>query len=96
MDGCSLAECRHCNAGTLKKFMHGNLSFHEAVDDARMRGAGNYYSKKLTDFRKWLADEHLDTELAGIPADEKSSLAYELDKIEKRIKQLAKKLNGNH
>lgn len=81
---------------TLKKFMSGNLSFHDAVEDARLRGAGNYYSRKFSDFRKWLADEHLDTELTGIPTDEKSALSYELDKIEKRVKQLAKKLNGNH
>lgn len=81
---------------TLKKFMGGNLSFHDAVEDARLRGAGNYYSRKFSDFRKWLADEHLDTELTGIPTDEKSALSYELEKIEKRVKQLAKKLNGNH
>lgn len=81
---------------TLKKFMNGGLSFHEAVDDARLRGAGNYYSRKFTDFRKWLADEHLDSELTGIPVDEKKALSYELDKIEKRVKQLSKKINGNH
>lgn len=81
---------------TLKKFMAGSLTFHEALEDARLRGAGNYYSRKFTDFRKWLADEHLDSELAGIPDDEKKALSYELDKIEKRVKQLSKKVNGNH
>ena len=80
---------------TLKKLMNGSLSFHEAVEDARLRGAGNYYSRKFTDFRKWLADEHLDSELTGIPVDEKKALSYELEKIEKRVKQLAKKINGN-
>lgn len=81
---------------TLKKFMNGTLPFHEAVEDARLRGAGNYYSKKFSDFRKWLADDHIDTEVTNIPAEEKKALSYELNRIEARIKQIAKKVNGLH
>ena len=84
------------SGNTLKKFMSGNLSFQDAVQDANLRGAGNYYSKKFSDFRKWLADDHIDAEVTSIPADEKKALAYELGKIESRIKQLAKKVNGTH
>jgi len=81
---------------TLKKFMNGSLDFHEAVQDAHLRGAGNYYSKKFSEFRKWLADDHIDTEVMSIPAEEKKALSYELSKIESRIKQIAKKINGAH
>lgn len=81
---------------TLKKFMNGTLSFQDAIQDAHMRGAGNYYSKKFSEFRKWLADDHIDAEVISIPAEEKKALSYELAKIESRIKQIAKKVNGNH
>lgn len=81
---------------TLKKFMNGRLSFYDALQDANLRGAGNYYSKKFSEFRKWLADDHIDAEVMSIPDEEKKALTYELSRIESRIKQLAKKVNGNH
>lgn len=81
---------------TLKKFMNGTLAFHDAVEEARLRGAGNYYTKKFTDFKNWLADEHVDSEIVGIPADEKKQLVYVLNRIEARIKQISKKVNGGH
>ena len=81
---------------TLRKFMNGSLSFHDAIQDAHLRGAGNYYSKKFSEFRKWLADDHIDSEVMSIPAEEKKALAYELSKIESRIKQLSKKVAGNN
>lgn len=81
---------------TLKKFMSGAMPFHDALKDAHLRGTGNYYSKKFSEFRKWLADDHIDAEVIGIPIEEKKALAYELSKIESRIKQIAKKVNGGH
>lgn len=77
---------------TLKKFMNDKFSFHEALEDARLRGAGNYYSRKFSEFRKWLNDENFDSELSNIPTDEKPALSYELNAIERRIKQLINKL----
>lgn len=79
---------------TLKKFMNGTLSFHDAVQDAHLRGAGNYYTKKFSDFKTWLADDHIDSEIMSIPAEEKKQLAYVLNRIETRIKQITKKVNG--
>lgn len=79
---------------TLKKFMNGSLSFHDAVQDAHLRGAGNYYTKKFSDFKNWLADDHVDAEIMRIPAEEKKQLAYIIGRIEARIKQIAKKVNG--
>lgn len=81
---------------TLKKFMNGSLSFHDAVQHANQRGAGNYYSKKFSEFRKWLADAHIDAELASIPSEERKSITYELGKIESRIKQIAKRISAAH
>ena len=78
---------------TLKKFMNGALTFDAAVEDARLRGAGNYYVTKFSDFRKWLADEHLDTEISSVSDHERKTLKFELSRIEKRVSQIAKKLN---
>jgi hypothetical protein len=80
---------------TLKKFLSGQYSFDEAAEDSRKRGAGNYYSNKLGDFRRWLADEQVERELPNVNADEKKSLVYELEKIEKRVKQLAAKVKAH-
>ncbi|BDU70857.1 hypothetical protein [Mesoterricola silvestris] len=77
---------------TLKKFMNGGLTFDGAVEDARLRGAGSYYVTKFSDFRKWLADDHLDAEISSVSEKEKGVLEYELSRIEKRIKQIAHKL----
>ena len=77
---------------TLKKFMSGAYSFDDAVHDAKMRGAGDYNVRKISDFRKWLAEEHIDSELEGASKHEKQTLAYELEKIERRIRNLMKRI----
>lgn len=81
---------------TLKKFMSGKLSFQDALQEAHHRGAGNYYTKKFTDFKNFLAEENVDTELASISEDERSHLTYLINRIEARIKQIAKKVKGTH
>ena len=81
---------------TLKKFMNGKLSFHDALQDAHLRGAGNYYTRKFTDFKNFLAEEQVDAEIVNISAEEKTQLAYLINRIEARIKQIAKRVNGNH
>lgn len=81
---------------TLKKFMNGKLSFHDALQEAHHRGAGNYYTKKFTDFKNFLAEDQVDTEIMNVSAEEKTQLAYLINRIEARIKQIAKKVNGNH
>lgn len=77
---------------TLKRFLNGALSFDDAVEDARQRGAGNYNARKLTDFRKWLADSSLDEEFSTATHSEQNVLRYELEKIHTRLQQLAKKI----
>lgn len=79
---------------TLKKFMNGKLSFHDALQEAHHRGAGNYYTKKFTDFKNFLAEENIDAELADISDDERSNLSYVIKKIKARIEQIAKRVNG--
>lgn len=81
---------------TLKKFMSGKSSFHDAVQDAHHRGAGNYYTRKFTDFKNFLADEQVDAEISTVSSEEKAQLAYLINRIEARIKQIAKKVNGKH
>lgn len=92
----SLPKIVKLGGNTLKKFMNGTLSFHDAVEETRLRGAGNYYAKKFTEFKNWLADEHVDAEILSIPADEKKQLVYVLNRIEARIKQISKKVNVGH
>jgi hypothetical protein len=72
------------------------LSFHDALQEAQHRGAGNYYTKKFNDFKNFLAEENVDAELANISDEERSNLSYLINRIEARIKQIAKKVNGNH
>ncbi len=79
---------------TLKKFMNGTLSFHDALQEANQRGAGNFYTKKFTDFKNFLADDQVDVEIMNISADEKKQLIYLIKRIEARIGQLSKKVNG--
>lgn len=81
---------------TLKKFMSGKLSFQDALQEAHHRGAGNYYTKKFSDFKNFLADENVDTELANISEEERSQLTYLINRIEARIKQISKKVKGTH
>lgn len=81
---------------TLKKFMNSKLSFHDALQEAHQRGAGNFYTKKFTDFKNFLAEENVDAELANISEEERSqlTLSHQSDRVT-CIKQIAKKVNGN-
>ncbi|EQD81010.1 hypothetical protein B1A_00282, partial [mine drainage metagenome] len=74
---------------TLRKFIRGSITFDEASEDARLRGAGNYHAKKLKDFRRWLADASIDEEVDAMSDDEIKNVKYELEKIKTRIGQLA-------
>lgn len=77
---------------TLKKFMNSKLTFHDAIQEAHHRGAGNYYIKKLKDFKSFLAEQSLDEELASISGEERSNLSYLIQRIAARVNQIAKKL----
>jgi hypothetical protein len=77
---------------TLKKFITGKLSFAEAVQDARHRGAGDYNYKKLHQFRQWIAEDVVETEFVDALPDERKRLKFELDKIQRRVAALVKKL----
>jgi hypothetical protein len=81
---------------TLKKFMNGTLSYYDALQEAHQRGAGNFYTKKLKDFKDFLADDQVDVEILNVSADEKKEITYLINKIEARIKQISKKVNGKH
>jgi hypothetical protein len=73
---------------TLRKFVNGTLTFQDAAEDARLRGAGNYHNRKLSDFRKWLADTSVEEEVDAMTTDDIKIIKYELEKIKTRIGQL--------
>lgn len=79
---------------TLKKFMNGTFSYDDALQEAHQRGAGNFYTKRFSDFKNFLADENVDFEIMNISDDEKKQLKYLIDRIEARIKQISKKVNA--
>lgn len=77
---------------TLRKFMTGAYSFDEAVSDAKRRGAGDYNVKRLAEFRKWLAEDHIDQEFVASVQNERKTLIYELDKLHGRIGNLLRRV----
>lgn len=77
---------------TLRKFMLGNMTFSEASDDARLRGAGNYHAQKLKAFRQWLAEDTVEVEFGAMSSDELKNVKYELEKIHTRAAQLASRI----
>ena len=91
-----LSKIVKAGGNTLKKFMNGKLSFHDALQEAYIRGAGNYYTRKLTDFKNFLAEENIEVELTNISDEERLNLSYLIHKIESRIKHIAKKINGTN
>lgn len=76
---------------TLKKFVKGTMGFVEASNDATLRGAGNYHARKLKEFRQWLAEATIETEIKAMSEDERKNVCYELEKIATRTGQLVKK-----
>lgn len=80
---------------TLKKFMSSSLSFSEAAEDARLRGAGNYHAQKLKGFRQWINDDNMETDMRAMSVDEAKVVRFELEKIQSRAAQLIKKLTSS-
>lgn len=76
---------------TLKKFIQGKMTFEEAANDAKLRGAGNYHVKKLKDVQQWLAENNIVDELEAMSEDELKNVRYLLDKIHSRIGVLLKR-----
>lgn len=77
-------------AKNLKRFVEGKIDFEEAYGSAMDAGQGNADYKRLHSFRQWIAKA--DTEKDLVETKEKNirdKICFELDKIEKRAKQLA-------
>lgn len=77
-------------ARNLKRFAEGKLDFDEAHRSALDAGGGNADYKRLHTFRQWIAKA--DTEKDLTETKEKNirdRINFELDKIEKRSRQLA-------
>ncbi|OIQ77582.1 hypothetical protein GALL_407260 [mine drainage metagenome] len=72
--------------------MAGTMTFSEASDDARLRGAGNYHAQKLKAFRQWLAEDTVEVELDAMSSDELKNVKYELEKIQARAARLASRI----
>ena len=73
----------------LKRFVEGKITFDDAYHNAMDAGGANAEYKRLHNFRQWLA--RTDTEKDLVETKEKNirdKIEFELDKIEKRSKQL--------
>lgn len=87
-----LGEITRVGGNTLKKFISGAYSFEEAAKDAQLRGSGNHNIKRISEFRKWLADQDLDEELEATSKEELKVVKFEFEKIQTRISKLLKKV----
>lgn len=87
-----LGEITRVGGNTLKKFMSGAHSFEAAARDAQLRGSGNHNIKRISEFRKWLADQDLDEELEATSKEELKVVKFEFEKIQTRISKLLKKV----
>ena len=77
-------------AKNLKRFVEGKIDFEEAHSIAMDAGGGSTDYKRLHQFRQWIAKA--DTEKDLVETKEKNirdRICFELEKIEKRTKQLA-------
>lgn len=83
------------SAKVLKKFVAGTLKFAEAFEAAEEAGGNNMQLGRLTKFRTWLVKPEVETALARSEGQSRAKIAYELDKIDTRVKALRKKLNHN-
>ena len=76
-------------AKNLKRFVEGKIDFEDAYHNAMDAGGGSAEYKRIHIFRQWLAKA--DTEKDLVETKEKNIrdwINFELDKIEKRLKQL--------
>lgn len=80
---------------TLKKFVKGAMTFEAALDDARLRGAGNSHAQKLKGFRQWLAEASIEQEIRAMSEEERKTVKFELDRIHARTGQLSGKIKNS-
>jgi hypothetical protein len=74
----------------LKRFVEGKIDFEEAHSNAMDAGGGNAEYKRLHTFRQWLAKADTENDLVGTKEKNiRDRINFELDKIEKRSKQLS-------
>jgi hypothetical protein len=77
-------------AKNLKRFVEGKIDFDDAHRNAMDAGGGSVEYKRLHTFRQWLAKADTETDL--VETKEKNirdRINFELEKIEKRSKQLS-------
>ena len=89
-----LSKIANIGGNTLKKFVKGTMSFSDASDDARLRGAGNYHARKLKDFRQWLAEASIEEEIRAMSDEDRKNVKCELDRIHTRTGQLSNKIKS--
>jgi hypothetical protein len=73
----------------LKRFVEGKIEFEEAHAIAMDAGGGNAEYKRLHAFRQWIAKAETEKDLVDTKEKNiRDKVLFELDKIEKRSKQL--------
>jgi hypothetical protein len=74
----------------LKRFAEGKIEFEQAHSNAMDAGGGNTDYKRLHTFRQWIAKTDTEKNLTGTTEKNiRDRIHFELEKIEKRSKQLA-------
>lgn len=77
-------------AKNLKRFAEGKIEFEQAHSNAMDAGGGNTDYKRLHTFRQWIAKTDTEKNLTGTTEKNiRDRIHFELEKIEKRSKQLA-------
>jgi hypothetical protein len=76
-------------AKNLKRFVEGKITFDDAYHNAMDAGGGNSEYKRLHSFRLWLAKADTEQDLTDTREKNiRDKIEFELDKVEKRSKQL--------
>jgi len=76
-------------AKNLKRFVEGKITFDDAHHSAMDAGGGNSEYKRLHSFRQWLAKADTEKDLTDTKEKNiRDKIEFELDKLEKRSKQL--------
>jgi hypothetical protein len=80
------------NGRVLNKFVSGKTDFQGAFDSAVESGGDRTHLKTVKKFREWVTRPEVESHLSDYEGKVRAALVYELNKIEARVRHVAKKL----
>jgi len=78
----------------LRSYVQKELSLEEAFGRAESEGGGHKPSRKLKEFRNWLALPGIQKELVESQGNIRKEIVYEVGKLRTQLDRLFKKLDG--